>query len=192
MAELRQSQASTQKQLDQRIAEIQNIREILAAKDADIERLQGENRALHDQRNAILSGVSNLQDDLNRLRADTVTLGNDLAAARKERDVMLARQAAAKDAEQHRRDSEVSKAAVSKLTKKLGQSQGIFEEAKAHHIREAKGLLLMIQYLKDRFSREAWFRADLCHQKEYLNLLLQEKQARYAQIWLLEIMGFCA
>lgn len=41
---------------------------------------------------------------------------------------------------------------------------------------EAKGLLMMIKYLKAKFTRESYLRADLAHQKLYLQLLLAQKQ----------------
>lgn len=50
---------------------------------------------------------------------------------------------------------------------------------KARHSQEAKGLLVMIRYLKVRISREAAFRGDLAYQKEYLSALISEKQSTY-------------
>lgn len=41
---------------------------------------------------------------------------------------------------------------------------------------EAKGLLVIIKYLKAKFVRESYARADLSHQKLYLNMLLAQKQ----------------
>lgn len=47
---------------------------------------------------------------------------------------------------------------------------------KARHSQEAKGLLVMIRYLKLRVTREATFRGDMAYQKEYLSTMVKEKQ----------------
>lgn len=47
---------------------------------------------------------------------------------------------------------------------------------KARHSQEAKGLLVMIRYLKLRVTREATFRGDMGYQKEYLSTMVKEKQ----------------
>jgi hypothetical protein len=44
---------------------------------------------------------------------------------------------------------------------------------------EAKGLLIMIKYLKAKFTRESYWRADLAHQKLYLTMLVAQKQRMY-------------
>lgn len=50
------------------------------------------------------------------------------------------------------------------------------QEAAQRQRLEAKGLLAMIRYLKQKFLRESFFRADLAHQKGYLGMLLSQKQ----------------
>lgn len=50
-------------------------------------------------------------------------------------------------------------------------------EMKARHSQEAKGLLVMIRYLKLRITREAAFRDDMSYQKAYLSTLIREKQS---------------
>jgi hypothetical protein len=40
---------------------------------------------------------------------------------------------------------------------------------------EAKGLLVMIKYLKTKFVRESYLRADLAHQKLYLSMVIDQK-----------------
>lgn len=51
-------------------------------------------------------------------------------------------------------------------------------EMKARHADEAKGLLAMIRYLKLRVTREATFRNDLTYQKDYLGVIVRQKQLR--------------
>lgn len=48
---------------------------------------------------------------------------------------------------------------------------------KAQHSQEAKGLLIMIRYLKLCVTREATFREDMAYQKDYLSTLIGEKQS---------------
>lgn len=50
-------------------------------------------------------------------------------------------------------------------------------ESQARHALEAKGLLVIIKYLKLRVTREATFRGDMAFQKTYLGVIVQEKQA---------------
>jgi hypothetical protein len=50
---------------------------------------------------------------------------------------------------------------------------------KARHSQEAKGLLVMIRYLKLRVTREASFRSDVAYQKGYLSSMVRDKQATY-------------
>lgn len=40
---------------------------------------------------------------------------------------------------------------------------------------EAKGLLVMIKYLKAKFVRESYLRADLAHQKLYSSMVIDQK-----------------
>lgn len=54
---------------------------------------------------------------------------------------------------------------------------GPLAEVRARHAQEAKGLLVMIKYLKSRVAREVSFRDSLASQKDYLASLVSEKQA---------------
>lgn len=37
----------------------------------------------------------------------------------------------------------------------------------------------MIKYLKSKYTRESFFRADLAHQKTYLSMVVAQKQRRW-------------
>lgn len=52
---------------------------------------EAEQRLLQDERGDILRGVAGLQADLNRVRQDAISLGLDLAAVRRERDELGAK-----------------------------------------------------------------------------------------------------
>lgn len=54
--------------------------------------------------------------------------------------------------------------------------------AREQSSQEAKGLLVMIRYLKTRVTREATFRGDMSYQKEYLGMLIREKQEMYVRL----------
>jgi Pericentrin-AKAP-450 domain of centrosomal targeting protein len=45
-------------------------------------------------------------------------------------------------------------------------------EMRAQHVRECKGLMLQIRYLKTKYMRESDLRADMIHQKSYLSMLV--------------------
>lgn len=57
------------------------------------------------------------------------------------------------------------------------RNEGLLMDVKARHAQEAKGLLVMIKYLKLRITREVSFRDDLASQKTYLTNTVAEKQA---------------
>jgi hypothetical protein len=103
-----------------------------------------QNDALERDRHDLVSGISELRDDLHRVRSDAAELGRDLGA--------------------------VKRSAVASTSNGSSGSD------------EAKSLLTMIRYLKAKCTREAGLRADLAHQKEYLQLLLREKDARCARV----------
>ena len=52
---------------------------------------------------------------------------------------------------------------------------------KAQHKNECKGLIVQIKYLKAKWTRESNWRSDLGYQKQYLLVLLQRSERRYAQ-----------
>ncbi|KAL8276492.1 hypothetical protein RQP46_011093 [Phenoliferia psychrophenolica] len=167
------SQLSLQSQLDSHLSEIERLRRSLGEKDA-------AHRSLVDDRADILRGVAGLQADLGRVRQEAISLGLDLAAVRRERD-----SGAKGEGEEvvRLRDELV------KLRRKLGvfevkvaehvcpSDANALGEMKARHSDEAKGLLAMIRYLKVRVTREATFRNDLAYQKDYLAVIVRQKQS---------------
>ena len=56
-------------------------------------------------------------------------------------------------------------------------NDGALMDMRERHAQEAKGLLVMIKYLKVRIIREVSFRDDLASQKIYLTNIVSEKQA---------------
>ncbi len=176
------SQRSTQLQLEQQLAAVAALRVSLSSREA-------ANRLLQDERGDILKGVSGLQADLDRVRRNAVALGEDLAEAKRERDSLSAQSGASREEQ-------------ARLVRELGQAKqrlAVFEqkvaehvcpsdaaalaETAARHAREAKGLLVMIQHLKLRVTREATFRGDLQCQKRFLAASVGEKEATIAQVF---------
>lgn len=170
------SQRSTQLQLEQQLAAVAALRASLSSREA-------ANRHLQDERGDILKGVSSLQADLDRVRRNAVALGDDLAHAKRERDALSAQSGAGRE-EQARLVRELTQARgrLAVLEQKVSAhvcpaDAGVLAEAGARHAREAKGLLVMIHYLKARVTREATFRGDLQHQKRFLGASVEQKQA---------------
>ncbi|SCZ98522.1 BZ3500_MvSof-1268-A1-R1_Chr3-1g05439 [Microbotryum saponariae] len=158
------AQASIPSQLDQFIAEIARLKNSLNEKET-------ASRSWRDERSDILRNVAGLQMDLVKVREDAVSLGMDLANVRRERDALGG--------------GELAQALlrIESLEKRIrdhtcaSSTTATSQELKARHAKEAKGLLVMIRYLKLRVSRELAFRNDLTYQKEYLQAMVKDKQA---------------
>lgn len=104
--------------MERHLAEIHELRSSPEAKDA-------AHRSLTDERADILRGVAGLQSDLNRVRQDAISLGLDLAAVRRERDAMGARQSPSDGAEVAMLQDELTR---------LRRTLGIFEVKVAEHV----------------------------------------------------------
>ena len=98
------------------------------------------------ERNQILSDIALLSKDLSKVQTEALDLGEDIKLARR-------------------------LAANNGTTSTMMAAGG---EAIARE--DAKGLLVMIKYLKAKFVRESYLRADLAHQKLYLTMLVVQKQ----------------
>ncbi|KAM0749474.1 hypothetical protein T439DRAFT_327161 [Meredithblackwellia eburnea MCA 4105] len=166
LASSKSVQLDAQTQLERHTVEVQRLREALEAKDSE--------------RTDILRGVASLQADLNRVRQDAVSLGVDLSNVQKGRDHPPAQDSA----ELVRLGDELAKAKrrLGVFEQKVAEhvcpsDANALVEMKARHADEAKGLLVMIKYLKLRVTREATFRTDLSHQKGYLSAIVDQKQS---------------
>ncbi len=73
-----------------------------------------------------------------------------------------------------------------KLARRLASNDGastrLTGEGETKAREESKGLLVMIKYLKAKFVRESYLRADLAHQKLYLTMLVNQKQKMYVRL----------
>ncbi|SGY44034.1 BQ5605_C001g00104 [Microbotryum silenes-dioicae] len=158
------AQASIPSQLDQFIAEIARLKNSLNEKET-------ASRTWKDERSDILRNVAGLQMDLMKVREDAVSLGMDLANVRQERDAL----GGGELAEARLRIESLEKRIKDHIC--ASSTTATSQELKARHAKEAKGLLVMIRYLKLRVSRELAFRNDLTYQKEYLQAMVKDKQA---------------
>ncbi|KAK4702179.1 hypothetical protein P7C70_g4047, partial [Phenoliferia sp. Uapishka_3] len=171
----RASQNNLQSQLDGHLLDIKQLRASLETKDA-------AHRVLTDERVDILRGVAGLQSDLNRVRQDAISLGLDLSAVRRERDAIGARQADGAEVAKLQEELIRLRKKLSVFEQKVAEhvcpsDANALVEMKARHSDEAKGLLTMIRYLKVRVTREATFRNDLSYQKDYLSVIVRQKQS---------------
>jgi hypothetical protein len=105
--------------------------------------------ALSSERALILQNIASLHKDLSKVQTEALDLGEDIKLARRLASHPNGALASA-DEQQQKRAKE-----------------------------EAKGLLIMIKYLKAKFTRESYWRADLAHQKLYLTMLVSQKQRMY-------------
>ncbi|SCV74398.1 BQ2448_6830 [Microbotryum intermedium] len=158
------AQASIPSQLDHYIAEIARLKSSLNEKET-------ASRTWRDERSDILRNVAGLQMDLMKVREDAVSLGMDLANVRRERDALGGGELA-----EARMRIEALEKRIRDHTCASNSSTVTNQELKARHTKEAKGLLVMIRYLKLRVSRELAFRNDLTYQKEYLQTMVKDKQ----------------
>lgn len=178
----RASQRAAQAQLDEQLAAVAALKASLSSREA-------AHRSLQQERDGILKGVTELQVDLGRVRRNAVALGEDLAEAKRERDRLSAQSGASRD-EQARLVRELSQARhrLAQLEQHAAEhvcpaDAAALAASAARHAREAKGLLVMISYLKQRVTREATFRADLQCQKRFLSAGLSEKEATIEQVF---------
>lgn len=149
---------------------------------SEVKALKAEQEKLRAERADLLRGVAGLQADLKRVRQDAVTLGLDLANARRERTETYTLDLANVRDEldgARRRVEALEKEAVSASTAAYGN--GV-------QATEVKGLLVMIRYLKLRVTRESILRTDLALQKA---LLVQEVYSRLVSLNLVSHPGEC-
>ncbi|GAA6002217.1 uncharacterized protein JCM10292_000812 [Rhodotorula paludigena] len=174
----RTDQVAMKSQLDRQVAEIQSLRDSLHTKEA-------EQRMLQDERGDILRGVAGLQADLNRVRQDAISLGLDLAAVRRERDELGAKNKG-EDAQlvsvreelslAKRKLAAMEQQALKHVCSSTNPPSSASNELQAQHKSEMKGLLVLIRQLKLRVEREMEFRAQAGVQKRYLENVVQDKQ----------------
>ncbi|KAI0288447.1 hypothetical protein BC826DRAFT_1093036 [Russula brevipes] len=143
--------------------------------------------------------VASLEADLARVRRSAETLGRDLRAERKRREEENARRDAERKAEKGQARKEVGETRkelekVLRERKQAGAELRLLHERvdllegekrtdsaqlsslRDEHRRECKGLIVQIHYLKAKFTRESTLRMDLCHQKQYLLILLGRRE----------------
>ncbi|VDB90659.1 unnamed protein product [Peniophora sp. CBMAI 1063] len=192
---LRTENAATQHSLDEkrhaldlRLLDIADLNAALAARDAASDLAHTRARA-----------VAELESDLSRVRRAAEALGRDLRAERSAREEEI-RARKAVDGEKRRELEEARRAAerAERARKQVGaevrvlrERVGVLEGEKrgweahvceageaqigalrAQHKLESKGLIVQINYLKAKFTRENTLRIDLGYQKRYLLVLL--------------------
>ena len=173
-------QAETQRSLDAQVAETRRLRQKLESSHGAFSTLDAQHQALVEERNSILQGVGALKRDLNRVQQDAAELGEDIRLAKQpalatagsavaygggaicNKSVPIAQRGACL-----RCKNQV-------LTCTLPCRAGCLDRA-TRSKEEAKGLLVMIKYLKAKFVRESYLRADLAHQKLYLSMVIEQK-----------------
>ncbi|KZV68006.1 hypothetical protein PENSPDRAFT_583044 [Peniophora sp. CONT] len=192
---LREENAATQHSLDDkrhaldlRLLDIADLNAQLADSDAAVSAAQTQARA-----------VAELEGDLSRVRRAAEALGRDLRAERSAREEEI-RQRKAVDGKQRKELEEAKRVAekaerarkqvgseVRVLRERIGALEGEKKGWDAHqctayvsqlvalrsqHKLESKGLIVQINYLKAKFTRENTLRIDLSYQKRYLLVLL--------------------
>ncbi|KAI0036219.1 hypothetical protein K488DRAFT_82325 [Vararia minispora EC-137] len=179
--------------LDLRLLDIADLRKQLAEKTETINALETQRDTgpqLQDR------AIQALEADLVRVRRSAEALGRDLRAERarheedekKRKDEERKRKAESGTAKRELEEAQRAKKQASTEVRVLRELVGTLENEKkalqghngesqitalrAQHKLESKGLIVQINYLKAKFTRENMLRTDLVYQKEYLLVLL--------------------
>ncbi|KAJ7224111.1 hypothetical protein GGX14DRAFT_548737 [Mycena pura] len=178
-------------ELDLQRAEIDELRRALDDQADQLQRADAEKDRITAEKRDVARTVAALEADLKRVRKDAEAFGRDLNLLRSEKERLEAKQK--EEAQTTERSRKQSQTQIRLLTEQLEAQRAKVlrakEDHKSHvcvmderqlsvlklqHNRECKGLMVQIQYLKAKFTRESSLRSDLCYQKDYLLILMSK------------------
>lgn len=180
-------------QLDIQIAEIDDLKHELAWRDEEL----AQERRKSGKDVDLVATIQALEKEIRRIRTDADSFARDMASLRDNNDDLAPR--GREEAFRSERVQMQLRTQVRLLDEQLEGQRGrikqlmdeldghvctlgdneLLASLKSQHNKECKGLMVQINYLKGKFTRENVFRQELAYQKQYLLLVLAKLRNRF-------------
>ncbi|KAH7335361.1 hypothetical protein B0J17DRAFT_719897 [Rhizoctonia solani] len=185
-AESQAEHEKRQHKLDMQVAEIENLRMLLAEREAGMKDMAATMQTVRGVQSDAERVVKSLQSELKRVKSEAERLGTDIEHLKLER---AGENGNEKERQKHAREQaqtqmktlndqlQSAKDAAKQLQERLKDhsaalSPAEVEKLKAMHSKECKGLVQQIGYLRSKFHRESEMRDHVGWQKLYLMKVL--------------------